>query len=196
MPALDEAALHQLFLDARTHGHWLDKPVDDGTLRRLHALAQLGPTGANMTPLRVVFVKSAAAKEKLRPALNPGNVDKTMNAPVTAIVAYDLAFYEQAPKLFPARDMKTAMLKLPPEKRLGLALQSGTLQAGYLILAARALGLDAGPMGGFDSAKVDEAFFAGSPWRSSLLINLGYGDASKLHPRLPRLGFEDVARIE
>ena len=196
MPALEEAVLHQLFLDARTHSHWLDKPVADETLRRLSALAHLGPTSANMTPLRLVFVKSAAAKERLKPALSPGNVDKTMQAPVTVIIAHDLEFYEQAPKLFPGRDLKTSMLKATPERRLLLATQSSTLQAGYLIVAARALGLDAGPMGGFESAKVDEAFLAGSTWRSSLLINLGYGDPSKLHPRLPRLSFEDVARIE
>jgi 3-hydroxypropanoate dehydrogenase len=149
-----------------------------------------------MTPLRVLFVKSAAAKEKLRPALSPGNVDKTMAAPATAIIAHDLAFYEHADTLLPGREFKPKLLAMTPEKRLEIAKQSSTLQAGYLIIAARALGLDAGPMGGFDPAKVDEAFFAGTAWRSSLLVNLGYGDASKLRPRNPRLAFEDVGRIE
>jgi 3-hydroxypropanoate dehydrogenase len=196
MPALDDAALRQLFLDARTHAAWLDRPVSDETLRQLYDLARLGPTATNTTPFRVVFVKSAAAKEKLKPALNAGNVDKTMNAPATAIVAYDLAFHEQMPKLFPTRDLKTSLGALPVEKRERMAFMNGTLEGAYLIIAARALGLDCGPMGGFDNAKVDEAFFAGTTWRSNFLLNLGYGDATKLHPRNPRLDFADAARIE
>jgi 3-hydroxypropanoate dehydrogenase len=196
MTALSEDALRQLFLDARTHMHWQDKAVSDDTLRRMYDLARMGPTATNSTPFRVVFVKSAAAKEKLKPALNAGNVDKTMNAPATAIVAYDLAFFEQMPKLFPSRDLKTPLGAMPADKRERMAMMNGTLEGAYLLLAARALGLDCGPMAGFDNAKVDEAFFAGTQWRSNFLMNLGYGDASKLHPRNPRLDFAEAARIE
>ena len=196
MSALEDAALRQLFLDARTHMNWLDRPVSDELLHQLYDLARMGPTATNSSPFRVVFVKSAAGKEKLKPALSPTNVDKTMNAPATAIVAWDSAFPEQMPRLFPGRDLKTMLSALPAEKRERMGLQSGTLQGGYLILAARALGLDCGPMAGFDNARVDEAFFAGSTWKSNFLLNLGYGDASKLHPRLPRLDFAEAARIE
>lgn len=196
MPALEDAVLRQLFLDARTHMAWQDRPVSDELLHQIYELAHLGPTGGNSNPFRVVFVKSIAAKEKLKPALNPGNVDKTMNAPATAIVAHDLSFFEHMPRLFPMRDMKTALGSLPAEKRERMAFMNGTLTGAYLIIAARALGLDCGPMGGFDNAKVDEAFFAGSTWRSNFLVNIGYGEASKLHPRLPRLDFAEAARIE
>jgi 3-hydroxypropanoate dehydrogenase len=198
MPTLSDDALRTLFFDARTHNAWLDKPVDDDLLRRLYEAARWGPTSANSNPMRLVFVKSAAAKEKLRPALSPGNVDKTMNAPATAIVAYDSAFYEQLPRLFPARglEMSRSMAAIPAEARERMALQSGSLQGGYLILAARALGLDCGPMGGFDRTQVDAAFFAGSTWRSSFLLNLGYGDPARLFPRNPRLSFEEACRIE
>ena len=194
MAALEEAALRQLFLDARTHSAWQDRPVSDETLRQLYDLVRMGPTANNSTPFRVVFVKSANAKEKLKPALAPGNVDKTMNAPVTAIVAFDLAFHANMPRLFPMRDLK--LDTWPEEKRDRMAFMNGTLQGAYLIIAARALGLDCGPMAGFNNAQVDETFFAGSTWRSNFLLNLGYGDASKLHPRLTRLNFVEAARIE
>jgi 3-hydroxypropanoate dehydrogenase len=196
MPALDDSALRTLFSDARTHNAWRDQPVSAATLRELVRLTHFGPTAMNTTPLRIVFVQSAAAKEKLRPALSPGNVDKTMQAPVTAVLAFDTEFQEQGHKLFPARDVKGMMLKMPAEKRHAMAAQNANLEAGYFILAARALGLDAGPMGGFEPAKVDEAFLAGTGWRSFLLVNLGHGDESKLFPRNPRLPFEDVARVE
>ncbi len=148
-------------------------------------------------PLRLVFVKSAAAKERLKPALAPLNVDKTMNAPATAVVAYDVAFYEKFPEVFPARpEMRDNLAKLPREVLDRMAFLSSTLQAGYLILAARALGLDCGPMGGFDPSKVDAAFFPEGNWKTTLLVNLGYGDPSKLFPRLPRLAFDDVCKIE
>jgi 3-hydroxypropanoate dehydrogenase len=197
MTLAPDDAIAILFTDARTHAAWLDRPVDDATLRRVYDLSKLGPTGANTQPLRAVFVKSAAAKARLKPALAPLNVDKTMAAPVTVIVAFDTAFFEKMPKLFPARpELRDAIAARPADVRDRQAYQSATLQAGYLILAARTLGLDCGPMGGFDTAKVDAEFFPDGKWRSTLLVNLGYGDATKLHPRLPRLEFVEACRIE
>jgi len=190
-----EPAIHALFLDARTHSAWLDRPVSDDLLRRIYELARMPPTAANTQPMRVVFVKSADAKERLRPALAPGNVDKTMAAPATAIIAYDLEFYEKLPKLAPQRDWRAIFAGFPADARERSATQSSTLQAAYLILAARALGLDCGPMGGFDSAKVDAAFFPDGKVRSTLLVNLGYGDAARLPPRNPRLDFDEACRI-
>ena len=194
--ALDASTLEQLFTEARTHNGWLDRPVTDDTLRRLYELARMAPTAANSQPVRLVFVKGREAKEKLKATLAPGNVDKTMQAPVTVIVAYDTAFHEQMPKLFPARDMKSYFAAQSPEAREQGAFMNSSLQGGYLILAARALGLDCGPMGGFDKAKVDAAFLEGTGWKSNFLLNLGYGDAQKLFPRNPRLAFEDACRIE
>lgn len=193
MPLSDDA-LDQLFREARTHNAWLPKPIDDALLRHVFALAVMGPTSANSSPGRFVFVKTAEAKAKLKPALAPGNVDKTMAAPVTAIVGMDLAFYEQLPKLFPQADARSWFAGNEEAIR-STAQRNSSLQGAYLIMAARALGLDAGPMSGFDSAKVDEAFFAGTTIKSNFLINLGYGDRSKLHARNPRLSFEEAARI-
>jgi 3-hydroxypropanoate dehydrogenase len=191
----EELAL--LFTEARTHVAWLDRPVDDATLRRLYELTRMAPTSANSQPMRVVFARSVAAKERLRPALAALNVDKTMSAPVTAIVAYDTEFYERMPQLFPARpEMRDRVKSLPVEERNQLAYLSAALQAGYLILAARALGLDVGPMGGFEPRKVDAQFFPDGTWKSILLINLGYGDREKLFPRNPRLSFDEACRIE
>jgi len=190
------ADLKLLFTDAHTHNAWLDRPVSDDLLRRLYEVARMAPTSANCQPMRIVFVKSAAAKEKLRPTLMAANVDKTMAAPATAIVAYDLEFYEKMPKLFPARDFRAMFLGMPEEKRERSAFQNGSLQGGYLILAARALGLDCGPMGGFDNEKVDAAFLAGTKWKSNFLVNLGYGDPAKLFPRNPRLDFDEACRID
>lgn len=187
--------LDDLFLEARTHGHWQTRAVPDDLLRKLYGLARMPPTAANSQPMRVVFVKSTEAKERLRPLLAPGNVEKVMAAPVTAIVAYDLAFYDQLPKLLPHVDARSRMITRPPEEIARLAQQSGSLQGGYLILAARALGLDCGPIGGFDRDKVDEVFLAGTQWKSNLLVNLGYGDHSQLSPRRPRLEFEEACRI-
>ncbi|RKH15554.1 malonic semialdehyde reductase [Corallococcus sp. CA041A] len=194
--ALDTDSLEQLFTEARTHSGWQDRPVTDETLRRIYELARMAPTAVNSQPVRLVFVRSREAKERLKPALSPGNVDKTMQAPVTVIVAYDTAFHEQMPKLFPARDMKSVFAAMPQEAREQSAFMNGTLQGGYVILAARALGLDCGPMGGFDKAKVDEAFLQGTGWKSNFLINLGYGDPAKLFPRNPRLSFEDACRLD
>lgn len=192
--ALPAAALDQLFRTARTH-NVLGGEVGDDTLRQLYDLLKWAPTSANMSPARFVFVTSKAAKAKLEPALDEGNRDKTMAAPVTVIVAHDLDFHDKLPYLFPHADAK-AWFDGPREKRVDVAFRNGTLQGAYLILAARALGLDTGPMSGFDNAKVDAAFFAGTAIRSNFLVNLGHGDASKLFPRSPRLGFDEAARIE
>jgi 3-hydroxypropanoate dehydrogenase len=194
--AMNEEGLNLIFRDARTHSAWLDRPVDDALLRQAYDLARMGPTSANMCPLRVVFVRSKDAKEKLKPALDAGNVAKTMAAPVTAILAMDVHFYEQLPKLFPHADAKAWFKDLPEPVLEYIALRNSSLQGAYFILAARSLGLDCGPMSGFDNAKVDAAFFAGTTIKSNFLCNLGYGDASKLHPRSPRLNFEEACRIE
>jgi 3-hydroxypropanoate dehydrogenase len=191
---LPDSALDQLFRKARTYTAWLPKPVPPETLRQLYELASLGPTSANSTPARFVFVVSPQAKERLRPALAPGNVDKTMAAPATAIVAGDLEFYEHMPRLFPQADMKPYFVGKPAviEEHV---LRNGSLQGAYLILAARALGLDCGPMSGFDAAKVNAEFFPDGKWKANFLINLGYGDPRSLRPRNPRLAFEEAVRI-
>ena len=188
--------LDTLFLEARTHYGWTARPVEDSLLRQLWTLARLPPTASNSNPARLVFVKSPEAKERLKPALSSGNVEKTMTAPVTVIVAYDTRFHEQLPRLFPAKDMKAVFDKLPAETREKQAFLNGSLQGAYLLLAARALGLDCGPMAGFDNARVDEAFLAGTSWKSNFLLNLGYGDPASLRPRGPRLDFEEACRIE
>ena len=192
--ALGGAALAQLFTEARTHNVFLDRPVPDALLREALDLAKMGPTAANQQPLRIVFLRSKAAKERLRPAMAPGNVEKTMAAPVVAIAGYDLEFYEHLPFLTPHKDFKS-IFAANPELAARSAAQSGTLQVGYLILALRAVGLDAGPMAGFDPANVDAEFFPGGKIRSNVLINIGYGDGEKLFPRNPRLPFGDMAKV-
>ena len=192
---LNDNALDQLFRTARTQNTFQDRPVEDAQLRALYDLLKWGPTSANMSPARFVFVKSPEAKERLRPALSEGNLAKTMAAPVTVIVAYDEDFHEKLPYLFPHTDAK-AWFDGPRENRHDAAFRNGSLQGAYLILAARSLGLGAGPMSGFDNAKVDAAFFAGTTIKSNFLVNLGYGDSAGLFPRSPRLSFDDVARIE
>ena len=191
---LPDASLDQIFRTARTHNE-LGGEVSDDTLRQLYDLAKWGPTSANMTPARLVFVKSAEAKAKLEPALDEGNRAKTLAAPVTVIVAHDEDFHEKLPYLFPHTDAKS-WFEGPREGRREAAFRNGSLQGAYVILAARALGLDTGPMSGFDNAKVDEAFFAGTAVKSNFLINLGHGDTAKLFPRSPRLSFDEAARIE
>jgi 3-hydroxypropanoate dehydrogenase len=194
---LDGASLELLFLNARTHRQWVDRPVDDTLLRRVYDLARWPPTSANSQPLRIAFVKSPAAKERLRPALDAGNVEQTMKAPVTAVVAYDTQFFDKMSKLAPTRpEMGERLAGAPEAVRERLAVQGGTLQGGYLMLAARALGLDCGPMGGFDRARVDAAFFPDGRWKSNFLLNLGYGDPTSLRPRAPRLDFDEACRIE
>ena len=183
-----------LFHKARTHNVWLNKPVDDGLLQEVYDLAKMGPTSANMCPMRVVFVKSKDAKERLKPWLDAGNVDKTMAAPVTAIIGMDVHFFDQLPKLFPHADAKSWFDKLPENVLDVIALRNSSLQGAYLMLAARSLGIDCGPMSGFNNQKVDELFFAGTHVKSNFLCNLGYGDASKLYPRSPRLSFSEACK--
>ena len=192
---MSKDGLDLIFRNARTHNAWLDKPVEDALLRQVYDLAKMGPTSANMCPMRIVFVKSEEAKERLKPALQPGNVDKTMAAPVTAIIGMDIHFYEELPRLFPHADAKAWFKVLPDTVLEYIALRNSSLQSAYFMLAARALGLDCGPMSGFDNAKVDAAFFAGATVKSNFLCNLGHGDASKLFPRSPRLSFEEACRI-
>jgi 3-hydroxypropanoate dehydrogenase len=192
---LPEAALRQLFLDARTHNAWTDQPVTDEDIHRLYDLLRFGPTSANTSPARFVFVKSPAAKERLKPFLSAGNRDKTMAAPVTAILGYDLAFHELLPKLFPHTDARSWFTG-DPAKIEETAFRNSSLQGGYLILAARALGLDAGPMSGFDKAGVEQEFFPSGTIRVNFLCNLGYGDPAKLFVRNPRLAFDEACSIE
>jgi 3-hydroxypropanoate dehydrogenase len=185
-----------IFRNARTHSAWLNKSVDDALLKQVYDVAKLGPTSANMSPMRIVFVRSKEAKEKLKPALAPGNVDKTMVAPVTAIVAMEIRFYEELPRLFPHADAKSWFKDMPQKDLEVQALRNSSLQGAYFIIAARSLGLDCGPMSGFDNAKVDAAFFAGTTIKSNFLCNLGHGDPAKLYPRSPRLTFDEACRIE
>jgi 3-hydroxypropanoate dehydrogenase len=194
MTTLDPAGRNLLFNEARTHNGWTDQPVSDDTLRELFDLLKMAPTSANCSPARFVFLRSAESRQRLAPALLPGNLEKTLAAPVTVIVACDLAFHEQLPRLFPHADARSWFAGNEDLIR-ETAFRNGTLQGAYMMLAARAVGLDCGPMSGFDKAKVDETFFADTPWRSNFLCNLGHGDPSKLFPRSPRFQFEDACRV-
>ncbi|MHB1284650.1 MAG: malonic semialdehyde reductase [Metallibacterium scheffleri] len=195
-PELSAAALDQIFREARTYNAFLPREVSDAQLRAIYDLAKMAPTSANASPARIVFVKSQAAKAKLGPLLSDGNRAKTLAAPVTAIVATDHAFYEHLPKLFPHADARSWFAGNPALSEI-TAFRNGTLQGAYLIIAARALGLDCGPMSGFDNAQVDAAFFANTTYKSNFLINIGYGDASRdLFPRSPRFDFDEVCRID
>lgn len=191
---IDDAAIDTIFRKARTFNRWQDRPVDGDVLRALYDLARMGPTAANSCPARFVFVTSAEGKARLKPHLDPGNVDKTMAAPVTVIMAMDMEFYEQLPKLFPHADARSwyagrdALIE-------ETAFRNASLQAAYVMIAARALGLDCGPMSGFNAQGVQDAFFAGTSHRPNFLCNLGYGDPEGLHPRLPRLDFDEVCRV-
>jgi 3-hydroxypropanoate dehydrogenase len=195
--SLSDEALDVIFRKAHTHNGWLPKPVDDDLLRQVYDLAKMGPTSANTTPMRVVFVKTPEAKERLKPALMAGNVEKTMAAPVCAIVANDLRFYEYIPRLFPQNPKFVEAFTAPGKEEFTRthAFRNATLQGAYFILAARALGLDTGPMSGFDNAKVDAEFFPDGRCQSNFLINVGYGDPSKLFPRNPRLEFDEVCKF-
>lgn len=190
-----DAALDQIFREGRSLKTWQDRPVTADTLHHLYDLWKLGPTSANCSPARVVFVTSEAAKERLRPCLAPGNADSVMSAPVTAIIGYDTQFYEWLPELFPHTDARAWFAGNPPLIE-ETAFRNSSLQAGYLILAARALGLDCGPMSGFDRARTDAEFFPDGRVTSNLLVTLGYGDRTGLLPRAPRLSFDDACTIE
>lgn len=188
---LNDSALAQLFTEARTFNSWSDRPVDDATVRQLYTLASQGPTTANSNPGRFVFVRSADAHERLRPHLSAGNVDKTMSAPCCVIVAYDTQFYEFMPQLFPGRDF-SATFAGKDAVIADTATRSSTLAGAYLMLAARALGLDTGPMSGFNKETLDADFFPDGRWKSNFLCNIGYGTQDNLFPRNPRLAFEQA----
>jgi len=192
---LDDLALDQVFREARTQYKWQDRPVPDAKLEEIYSLLKYAPTSANCSPARFVFVRTSEGKARLKDALSPGNVEKTMTAPVTAIVAHDSAFYDKLPFLFPHADARSWFAGNPALAET-TAFRNGTLQGAYLILAARAAGVDSGAMSGFDNAKLDAAFFSGTTWKSNFLVNLGYGDAAGLFPRSPRLSFDEACRFE
>lgn len=192
--AVSMSALDTLFTQARTHNAWLERRVSDEQLQEIYALARMAPTSANCSPGRFLFIRTPEGKARLKPALSSGNLEKTLSAPVTVVVAWDAQFYDKLPELFPhgdARSWFTSSTALAEET----AFRNSSLQAAYLIMACRALGLDCGPMSGFDRDKVDAEFFAGTTWKSNLLINIGYGDASQVYPRLPRLAFNDACAL-
>ena len=194
---IDQAALDLLFLEARSQNGWAGEQPDitDAMLEQLYDIVKFGPTSANCSPARFIFVRSKEGKEKMRPALSSGNLDKTIAAPVTVIVAYDSEFYEKLPQLFPHSPDAKNWFTTSDELAHETAFRNGTLQGAYLIIAARAMGLDCGPMSGFDNAKLDAAFFAGTTWRSNFLINLGKGDPSKLFDRHPKLPFGEACQV-
>ena len=191
---ISQEGLDQLFREARSHSAWLPEPVPVELLRKAYELARFGPTSANGSPARFVFLTTQGAKALLKPVLAPGNVDKTMAAPVTVIITWDTEFHENLPRLFPHADVRSYFVGNKPLIEEN-AFRNSSLQAAYFILAARALGLDCGPMSGFDAEKVNAAFFPDGKWKVNLLCNLGYGDPSKLHPRNPRLNFEEASVI-
>ena len=188
---LDDAALDALLRTARTHYRWIDQPVTDDELRQIYDLLRMGPTSANSSPARFLFLRSTSAKERLRPALSAGNVDKTMSAPVVCIVAYDPQFFEHLPRLYPTAEARSWFAGNEALAR-ETAFRNGTLQGAYLLLAARAAGLDVGPMSGFDNDKVDREFMPSHGWKSNFLVNLGHGDPAEPHPRAPRLEFGEA----
>lgn len=193
--AIDAAALDQLFRTARTHNKWQDKDVPDSMLKDLVDLMKMGPTSANCQPARIVFVKSAAAKERLAPFLSEGNRAKTMTAPVCAVIGFDLEFYENLPRVFPHNQSAKSWFTSSPAHAETTAFRNGSLQGAYFMLAARALGLDTGPMSGYDQAGVDKEFFPGGKIKSNFLCSIGYGDPSGVMGRLPRLAFDEMAEI-
>jgi len=206
---LDDRAFDVLFREARTYNAWLDKPVEDGQLRQLYDLMKWAPTSANSNPVRLVFIRTERARQRLLPALAAGNIQKVLTAPVTAIIAYDVKFFEKMPKLFPHNPRMRDMYANAPELVEVTARRNSSLQGAYFILAARSLGLDCGPLSGFDNAKVDDEFFgAGRECegcdqeffpeghvKSNFLCNVGYGDPASLLPRLPRLEFEEACTL-
>lgn len=195
MDALSEAGLDLLFRKAHTHNGWSDRPVDPADLERIVELARMAPTAMNCQPLRVIFVTSAAGKARLEPCLAEGNRAKTMAAPVTAILCWDRDFWLNMPELAPHMSDPTGPFRDKPEAQAQAARLNGTLQAGYFIMAARSIGLDCGPMGGFDKARIAEAFFDGRNWEANILVNLGHGDPAAVRPRAPRLEFARMAQV-
>ncbi len=194
MKPIPQESLDILFVKARTHSAWQDKPVEDETLRQIYEILKYGPTSANCCPARFLLIRSKPAKEKLLAVMAQGNVEKTRNAPLTVVIAQDMEFYEKLPKLFPHTDARSWFVGNKPYIE-STAFRNSTLQGAYFMMAARSLGLDCGPMSGFDNAKLDAAFFAGTSWRSNFVCNLGYGDESKLHPRSPRLDFSEACQL-
>lgn len=194
-PSLPQKALRQILTDARTYPGWLDQPVEDGLLRQLYELVRWGPTSMNTQPMRLVFVKSAEAKEKLLQAVAPGNTPKIEAAPVTVIVAQDMAFYRHLGRMVPHMKDPESGFTGKETYIQDTAYRNSTLQGGYLLMTARALGLDAGPMSGFNQEKLDALFFEGTSFRSNFIMNLGYGDPSSVHPRAPRFEFDEVCQI-
>ena len=192
---MNQDFLNKLFLKARSHYSWKKKNIDEQILKDLYDLVKNCPTSANSEPMRVIFLKSKKSKERIKTHLSEGNVEKTMTAPIVAIIAYDTKFYEHLPKLFPHNPGMKEVLSKPAEKAHITAFRNSTLQGGYFILAARALGLDVGPMSGFDNAAVDAEFFANTNWRSNFICNLGFGDDSKVPERDPRLDFAKACRV-
>ena len=195
MARLNDEGLRLLYLDARTHNGWTDQPVSDADVRRIFDVMRMAPTSANCSPARFLFLRTKAAKERLKPALLSGNVDKTMSAPVVAIVGYDLKFYEHLPKLFPHNLEARTWFEGNPKLIETTAFRNGTLQGAYFIMAARALGFDVGAMSGFDNAKVDAEFFPDGTVKSNFLINIGHGDPSKIFARSPRWDFDEVCQL-
>jgi len=192
--AINDEALDIIFRTARTQNKWLDKPVSNTMLMAIYDLMRWGPTSANNSPARIVFLTTSEAKERLRPHLSEGNRDKTMSAPVTAISGYDLDFPEHLPRLFPHNQDAKNWFNNPTVREI-TAFRNGTLQGGYFIIAARAVGLDCGPMSGFNNAGVDKEFFAGTNIKSNFICSLGYGDPSGIFPRSPRLTFDEACKI-
>ena len=192
--AINDEALDTIFRAARTHNQWQDKPISPALLMAIYDLMRWAPTAANCSPARIAYVVSKESKERLRPHLDAGNVDKTMAAPATAIIGYDLDFARFMPKLYPVNPGAKDWFK-DPKLAETVAFRNGSLQGGYFIMAARALGLDCGPMSGFDNAGVDREFFAGTAIRSNILCNLAYGDATGVYPRSPRLSFDEACKI-
>jgi len=192
---IDSASLDQIFRNARTHNDFLDKPVSDDTLHALYDLMKFGPTSANCSPARILFLRSAEAKQRLKPALSAGNSAKTMAAPVVAVIGYDLEFYEKLPQLFPHNLDARNWFAGNEQAIFTTAFRNSSLQGAYFMLAARSVGLDCGPMSGFDNGKVDAEFWPGGKVKSNFICNLGYGDASTLFPRSPRLAFDEACKL-
>lgn len=188
-------SVRELFLEARTHFAWHDKPVSSSLLREIYDVARMGPTSTNGQPMRVIFVKSDAAKQRMKPALSPGNIEKTMNAPVTAIIGFDTTFFELFDRVAPFATERKTFYRDAPERAYQDAFRNGTLQGAYFLIVARAKGLDCGPMSGFDNDAIDAEFFPDGNVKSNFLINLGYGDTGVLHPRLYRFDFDEVCQV-